>query len=344
MNLDEAKKAAEIFSFKNDADVFVYNGTITRANVLYVMDELQKNISRKKMLLVLTTYGGDPHAAFKISRYIQDHYDHFALFVAGFCKSAGTLFAIAANELIFAPFGELGPLDIQMAKPDHFQFDSGLVIGESLDTLERRACETFKRMFEEVMSEQQGLISVNSALHAASELTKAVYAPIMARIDPEEIGVRQRALRITLDYGTRLAVKSQSTKQNALRNLAEKYSSHSFVIDKQEAASLFRATRGANKEEMDLIYALGSTARIETGSGPPLFTVLSKPPLVRAKGKKSTGETLDGKAERARGAAQNGRNPRGANGSAVIATKHASGGRGRSVRARNAANGRDVAT
>ena len=101
----------------------------------------------------LVTYGGDPHAAFKITRYIQDNYDHFTLFVPGFCKSAGTLFAIAANEIVFAPFGELGPLDVQMAKPDQFQFDSGLVIGESLDTLERRAAETFKRMFHEVMTE-----------------------------------------------------------------------------------------------------------------------------------------------------------------------------------------------
>jgi hypothetical protein len=342
MNLDEAKKAAEIVSAKNDADVFAYCGTITRSNVLHVMEEIKKNISRKRLLLVLTTYGGDPHAGFKIARYIQDHYDQFTLLVGGFCKSAGTLFAIAANELVFAPFGELGPLDIQMAKPDHFQFDSGLVIGESLDTLERRACETLKKMFEEVMSEQHGLISINSALHAASELTKAVYAPIMARIDPEEIGARQRALRITLDYGTRLALKSQSVKTNALRMLAEKYSSHAFVIDLQEAASLFRSTRAASSEEMDLIYALGASSRIEIGNAAPTFTVLSKAPEFNIKGS-NTGVREHGKAKRSGDSATDGRNPRRTNGSTIVTPKHSPGGRGRGVRTRNPANGRDVA-
>ena len=130
MNSEDVTKAAEVVSKANDADVFLYNGSITSSNVLSVMDEILKRKSRKKLLLLLVTYGGDPHAAYKICRYIQDHYEHFSLLVGGFCKSAGTFFAIAANEVVFAPFGELGPLDVQMAKPDHFQFDSGLVIGE----------------------------------------------------------------------------------------------------------------------------------------------------------------------------------------------------------------------
>jgi ClpP class serine protease len=147
----EVEQAAEAVSRNSGSDVFLYNGSVTSSNVLHVMEEIQKRKSRPKLFLLMVTYGGDPHAAYKISRYIQDHYEHFSLFVGGFCKSAGTFFAIAANEVIFAPFGELGPLDVQMAKPDHFQFDSGLVIGESLDTLERRAAELFKRTFQEVL-------------------------------------------------------------------------------------------------------------------------------------------------------------------------------------------------
>ena len=109
-NFDEAQKAAALVSEARDADVFLYNGTITQNNVLSVMEALDKNKSRSNLFLLMVTYGGDPHAAFKISRFIQEHYDHFALFVPGLCKSAGTLFAIAANEVVFTPFGELGPL------------------------------------------------------------------------------------------------------------------------------------------------------------------------------------------------------------------------------------------
>lgn len=339
MNLDDAKKAAVGVCASTGADVFFYNGTITSNNVLTVMENLQKFKTRQKMFLLMVTYGGDPHAAFKISRYIQDRYDHFTLFVPGFCKSAGTLFAIAANEVVFAPFGELGPLDVQMAKPDQFQFDSGLVIGESLDTLERRASETFKRMFAEIMREQQGLISVTSALHAASEIIKAIYAPIMARIDPEEVGVRQRALRIAFDYGSRLAIRSQNADPKAVRLLAEKYSSHSFVIDKQEASSLFRNVRAATDAEMALCYALGSNARIEQSSNlQPTFTVLSKPAEdVMEKGQK--GVNGNEEAQRTGSQTPNGRNSGRADGSPISAAKNAAGRRSRGVRTGDTANG-----
>lgn len=338
MSLDEAKKAASVIAGQHDADVFMYNGTITRTNVLAVMEEIQKRQSRKKLFLVMVTYGGDPHAGFKIARYIQDHYDHTTLFVPGFCKSAGTLFAVAANEVVFAPFGELGPLDVQMAKPDQFQFDSGLVISESLETLERRAAETFKAMFIEVMAEQQGLVSINSALHAASELTKAIYAPIMARIDPEEVGVRQRALRITLDYGERLLLRSRNIDKKGLRILAEKYSSHSFVIDRQEAINLFRSVRAATNEEMALALALGSLARIEHSAMPPQFVFLSEPPVRAARAPKLK-EANDGKAKRAGNSATNGRDSRGAAGAAIPAPKDKVRGRGGGVRTRNSLNG-----
>lgn len=342
-NLDEVLKAAGAVCHDSSADVFLYNGTITRNNVLSVMEELQKNKSRSKLFLLMVTYGGDPHAAFKISRYIQDHYDHFTLFVSGFCKSAGTLFAIAANEVVFTPFGELGPLDVQMAKPDQFQFDSGLVIGESLDTLERRASETFKRMFGEIMLEQQGLISVTSALHAASELTKSVYAPIMGRVDPEEVGVRQRALRIALDYGRRLAIKSQNTKSHTVQMLAEKYSSHSFVIDKQEAASLFSNVRMASEAEMELCVALGATARIEqSDSRGPTFTVLSKPAKISEVNKIRNG--TDEAAYRSGNQPPVGRDTGGTNGSPVSASKQPPRKRRRGVRSADAEDGQTQST
>jgi hypothetical protein len=310
MNSDQPwRQAAELIE-SYDSDVFFF----TRSNVLKVMEELKRNQKSEKILLLLVTYGGDPHAAFKIARYIQDKYKHFSLFVSGFCKSAGTLFAVAANEVIFAPFGELGPLDVQMAKPDHFQYDSGLVIGESLDTLERRAIEMFKRIFDEMISEKQGQISISTAMTAASELTKSIYAPIMSRIDPEEIGARQRALRIAHDYGRRLAIKSQNTTEKSLRLLAEKYSSHSFVIDKQEASELFQQVRFATEQEMHLARLLGPLSRFEQPEQrEPIFTALGKQTYIDEKQEGSPDETAKPRGD----SPANGADSQGTDGSSV---------------------------
>jgi len=62
--------------------------------------------------------------------------DQLTVLVSGPCKSAGTLLAIGANELAFTPYGELGPLDIQLTKVDKFQQqESGLMISDSLNMI-----------------------------------------------------------------------------------------------------------------------------------------------------------------------------------------------------------------
>ena len=41
-----------------------------------------------------------------------------AYFIPRRCKSAGTLLLIGATSLIISDRGELGPLDVQLSKPD----------------------------------------------------------------------------------------------------------------------------------------------------------------------------------------------------------------------------------
>ena len=111
------------------ADVFLYNGDLSHGTDLKFINCLAENKKHDEAILILVTFGGSPDAAYKIGRYFQHKYDEFKVFVPGFCKSAGTLLAIAANELIFSPYGELGPLDIQMPKIDNISgLESGLNI------------------------------------------------------------------------------------------------------------------------------------------------------------------------------------------------------------------------
>lgn len=213
-------------------------------------------------LLVLVTPGGSPDAAYKIARYMQSKYTKFSLLVSGLCKSAGTLLAVGASELIFMPYGELGPLDVQMAKTDNVAgLDSGLNISEAFATLEGRARNTYNETIAEIISSSGGIVSFVSAAHAASEVIAAMYGPIFAKIDPEEVGSRSRAMRIGEDYCKRLNVKFCNLKQDKLSTLSQTYPSHGFVIDQIEAASLFQHVRGPNDDERALITQLGMLAR-----------------------------------------------------------------------------------
>lgn len=261
---DDARRAAALI----DADVYVYNGALRPRVDLSFITVVDANVHREQALLVLTTNGGDPDAAYRIARYMQDRYATWSVLVAGRCKSAGTLLALGATELVFSPYGELGPLDIQLSKVDRFdQLQSGLTIQDSLNTLEERAIERYHELVRGFMLANDGLLSFGSATSAACDMVAKMYAPVFARIDPEEVGARVRSMRIASDYGKRLNARSGNLKDETLRILAETYPSHSFVIDRQEAETLFHNVRRASASELDLVDKLGVAAGFDLSPG-----------------------------------------------------------------------------
>lgn len=244
-------------------DIILYNGSIERGADLTFINFLSENKKNDDLILVLTTPGGNPDAAYKIGRYIHDLYGSFKIFVPGLCKSAGTLLAIAADEIIFSPYGELGPLDVQLAKSDHlFEQDSGLNISEAFKAVEDRAKSTFHDLIAEIISGSGGRISFPTASHCASEIIASLYGPIFSTIDPEEVGARTRAMRIGEDYGVRLNQKFKNLKYDSLNILSSTYSSHSFVIDYVEARVLFERVRMSTQNEKKLIELIGTNSRI----------------------------------------------------------------------------------
>src|SRR5688500_5732755 len=101
------------------SDLFVFGGASDETSAARVVEKLSRRESRKpNASLFLTTNGGDPHAAFRMAKALQRFYRKTRLLIVGPCKSAGTLMALGAHEVAFAPTGELGPLDVQLNKPD----------------------------------------------------------------------------------------------------------------------------------------------------------------------------------------------------------------------------------
>lgn len=243
-------------------DVFLYNGPIARQDDLRFIEYVASHKQHDEVMLVLVTPGGSPDAAYKIGRYLQKRYEGFSCLIPGLCKSAGTLLAVGARELVFSPYGELGPLDVQLTKSDDLLGqDFGLNISEAFRTVEGRAKNTFHELIGEIITGSGGVISFQTASHCASEIVGALYGPIFERIDPEEVGSRARAMRIGEDYGVRLNEKFKNLKQGALTQLSQSYSSHGFVIDNEEACALFERVRVADEVEQAVVQALGVRAR-----------------------------------------------------------------------------------
>ena len=239
-------------------DVFLYYGKISREGYNLLSSAIESRIAEgkkaDKVCLILITPGGNADAAFRIARALRHYYRFLDIFIPNICKSAGTLICIAANRLIFGDRGELGPLDIQIFKPDELsEVMSGLDIFQSLTALQNQMLESFRSCLRDIY--RRTPLRTKQAAELATELAKGFIAPIVGRIDPVTLGEHQRALRIAHEYGLRLNEMCGSLKtEDALISLVRDYPDHGFVIDRKEARErLFKNVEAPDKN-MVLLY------------------------------------------------------------------------------------------
>lgn len=268
---------ANAISQERDADIFLLNGGISKPLERRVCIEIQKRSKRRKNLIVLiATEGGSADAGFRIGRHFQENYEHCTAVVAGWCKSAGTLICIAADRIAIGHSGELGPLDVQLAKPDDLgAVASGLTLESAFRSLRASSFELFESFLLETIRKSGGRITTKTAAELAVQLTVGMMSPIFQQIDPLKLGEDYRATRIAEEYAVRLNIKAQNLKADAsfdaLEALVRGYPSHRFVIDRSEAGTLFQRVDVLDGELSKLVEALGP---------------LSTDPLSAAKGQK----------------------------------------------------------
>ena len=223
-------------------DVYYYCGDINYQGYWLLTEAIEhrKKVSdlNKKVILCIATLGGDPDAGYRIGRALQHNYEDFSVLISSFCKIAGTLVAIAANELIIGDTGELGPLDIQIKKNDELdEANSGLDIMTALNSLQTVAANYFAQTMKSIHDDTR--INAKLSGDMSAKIIEALISPITAQIDPMRFGEHQRVLNIATRYGLNLNQKYVNLKPNALNKIIANYPSHGYVIDRREARELF---------------------------------------------------------------------------------------------------------
>jgi hypothetical protein len=222
------------------ADVIHYNGPLTAnhtdafTNGIYQQVNPYQNPT-KNVVLVLTTNGGDPHAAYRIARILQRLYDNVIQLVFGRCKSAGTLVAFGADQIRMGPMAQLGPLDMQTRKEDELVLQSSVLdIQQSLDAISGYAFRFYLLFVQQIVGSSGGAITTQTASEIASDMATDLLEPITDQIDPLRLGEDQRTMLVAKEYCKRLA----PNRLDAIESLMQNYPSHGFVIDLEEAQNL----------------------------------------------------------------------------------------------------------
>ena len=283
--VDEDAAAIGRVTEKYNADLLLYAGPIFRGQDDILIDMCRRRKRRPNVLLYLTTPGGDAHAAYRVSRCLQRSYrtyledigerGKFSIYVHTLCKSAGTLLALGADELILAQTAELGPIDVQLRKTEEVgERISGLTPVQALQTLETQARGLFKRSFRQMRFDGQLSFPTRLAAEMAVKMTVGLMEPIYGQVDPMRLGEVERFVKIAYEYGERLA--TSNVKDKIIEQIITGYPSHEFVIDRREARELFENIAKPSDDLESIANTLSSEVNKVVWGNEPLIRFLSE--------------------------------------------------------------------
>lgn len=239
-------------------DVLVVNGLVEEPLFAQIAKVLQDKVS-DNAIVALVTYGGQANAAYRISRLLQGMYNDLVVFVPSYCKSAGTLIASAGNKLVISPFGEIGPLDVQLAERDEIgERKSGLTMRSALEDLRVQSFELFSDFMLEIKRASGNNVSFRLAAELARDVTTGLMGNIYCQVHPDVLGKDYRDLSIATKYGERLNKKYGNVKSDGIARLVHEYPSHDFVIDHQEATEIFERVELPTPRLWDLVKRRGN--------------------------------------------------------------------------------------
>ncbi len=155
-------------------DVLVYAADLQKGqapisvgypDLLPISDQLE-GLAGNELDLILETPGGSGEVAEDIIKRLRSRYQHVAVIVPGYAKSAGTIMAMAADDILMGPTSALGPIDAQMLTQGK-QFSAHALL--------------------------EGVEKIKREVDATGVLNKA-YIPILQGLSPGELQNAQNAL------------------------------------------------------------------------------------------------------------------------------------------------------
>jgi len=192
----------------------IFDSTVmVKSDADSVYNSIKKFDIEKPVLLVLYSYGGDGGSAYLISQLYREYCNGtFIVTVPRAAKSAATLLCCAADEIHMGSLSELGPIDPQL--------NGNPALG-------------LKNAIEHI-----------AQLAAKNPGSSEMFAKYLSlSLKPIEIGYYERVAESSLQYAERLLqIHGKNLVRDAKQiayDLVYTYKDHGFVIDKNEAKSIF---------------------------------------------------------------------------------------------------------
>lgn len=190
--------------------------------------------------LVLESPGGYAEDAYRLARFLRHHATGFAAIVPTYAKSAATLLALGADEIVMGTDAEMGPLDAQLWDNEREERSSAL---DEVQALERLHSVALEQLDETMLTMLGGMRKRTEVLlPIACGFVAEMMVPLLDKIDTVHYAKQSRVLKVAQDYAERLlAPRYPAMRARQIADtLVNQYPEHGFVIDREEMGSLLQ--------------------------------------------------------------------------------------------------------
>ena len=262
----------EAFSKASGSVVMVINSDIDSQCKDEVARLLSEIGSQERLMVLVESPGGSIEDAFWIAKELRMWCQQLDVAVTGWAKSATTLIALAADRILFGPYGQLGPLDVQLR-----DFSGGAGPISPLETirgmefLRNYYLETFHHFMDALVPP----LDVPHAIEHTPKLLAPIATPLYQMIDYRQLGDAFRRLLISETYARSVMLRWSPLKDDralidkVIRKLVWEYPYHGYIIDFDECQNI--GIRNADQMTLDMSMLC---QQIITVPEPPTITVL----------------------------------------------------------------------
>jgi hypothetical protein len=277
-SLDYVRQAvAELSRLRGRPCLLLSTATLTPCAVTLVVQACADRTG--DIDVVIHGPGGCIGCAYAIAREIKRHFTLLSAFVPGLAKSAATLVALVADELVLGTFGELGPLDAQRSQKQQADFPVSRSCLDwlcSLDQLQSHAMGTFDAMVRHLVANAD--MRGEDVFHASGEFVAQLLAPVYSQVDLGTLGECVRQMELGRAYAERVLRRYRPdlyAERGAaiIERLLTGYAAHGFVIDREELEELGIPTRHPQPEESMLLDQMAP--RLRDLAGQDLIEIVS---------------------------------------------------------------------
>lgn len=261
------------FSKIRKKPLYIYSGAIGEITeecfLNFLINTYLPNNQNDSLDIILNTYGGCPHSGYKVAMLLLKYVKDFSVFVPYKAKSAGTLMSLSADRITLSALGELGPLDTQVLDFEKGvpNFQSTLDSFAALDEIRKHHIDVINHFRIQLLGEKTNLKPAE-IISLAIDFAEASSSKLYQKVDLKAIGSHSRAMKISIDYGTRILDSRMNKKRigmnintsqqvdEVVNSLVLGFPDHASIIGVQELNNIKLPLYKPNDLEMSLLNTM----------------------------------------------------------------------------------------